>query len=132
MRIAYFCQYFVPESAAPAARLSELSRAWAEAGHEVTVVTGMPNHPTGIIPREYRGAIFRCERLDGVEVWRNWLYATPNEGLLKKTLSHVSFMLSTLILSVPRLRRHDVLIVSSPTFFVAITVCLAHWLWRVP
>jgi glycosyltransferase involved in cell wall biosynthesis len=132
VRIAYFCQYFVPETAAPAARLSELSRAWVEAGHEVTVVTGLPNHPTGIIPPEYRGVIFRRERLDGVEVWRNWLYATPNEGFVKKTLSHLSFMLSTLVLSVPRLRGHDVLIVSSPSFFVAITVCLAHWLWRIP
>lgn len=132
MRIAYFCQYFVPESAAPAARLSELSRAWTEAGHEVTVVTGLPNHPTGVITPEYRGVIFRRERLDGIDVWRNWLYATPNEGFVKKTLSHLSFMLSTLILSVPRLRRHDVLIVSSPSFFVAITVCLAHWLWRIP
>lgn len=112
--------------------MSELAKAWAEAGHEVTVVTGIPNHPTGIVPEEYRGVIFRRERLGRVHVWRNWLYATPNEGFVKKTLSHLSFMLSTLVLSVPRLRRRDVLIVSSPSFFVVITVCLAHWIWRVP
>ncbi len=132
MQIAYFCQYFVPETAAPAARVSELALAWADAGHQITVVTGLPNHPTGRIPDEYRATVFRRERLGAVDVWRNWLYATPNEGIVKKTLSHLSFMLSTLFLSVPRLRRADVLIVSSPTFFVAITVCLAHWLWRVP
>lgn len=132
MRIAYFCQYFVPETAAPAARVSELSQAWAEAGHQVTVVTGLPNHPTGRVPDEYRSTIFRRERLGAVNVWRNWLYATPNEGIVKKTLSHLSFMISTLVLSVPRLRRAEVLIVSSPSFFVAITVCVAHWMWRVP
>lgn len=132
MRIAYFCQYFVPESAAPAARVSELARAWADARHEVTVVTGIPNHPTGVVPEAYRGVAFRRERLGKVDVWRNWLYATPNEGFVKKTLSHLSFMLSTLVLSVPRLRGHDVLIVSSPSFFVVITVCLAHWMWRIP
>lgn len=132
MRIAYFCQYFVPETAAPAARVSELARAWAEAGHQVTVVTGLPNHPTGLVPDEYRTTVFRRERMGAVDVWRNWLYATPNEGFVKKTLSHLSFMVSTLILSVPRLGRTDVLIVSSPSFFVVITVCLAHWLWRVP
>lgn len=132
MKIGYFCQYFVPESAAPAARVSELARAWAEAGHEVTVVTGLPNHPTGIVPDGYRGVVFRRERLGPVSVWRNWLYATPNEGFVKKTLGHLSFMLSTLLLSVPRLRGHDLLIVSSPSFFVVITVCLAHWLWRIP
>ncbi len=132
MRIFYFCQYFVPETAAPAARVSELSRAWAEKGHDVTVVTGVPNHPSGQVPLEYRGVIFRRERIGLVKVWRNWLYATPNEGIVRKTLSHLSFMLSTLILSVPRLRRADVFIVSSPTFFVVMTVCFAHWLWRKP
>jgi glycosyltransferase involved in cell wall biosynthesis len=132
LQIAYFCQYFVPETAAPAARVSELARAWADAGHKITVVTGLPNHPTGRIPQEYRATVFRRERLGAVDVWRNWLYATPNEGLVRKTMSHLSFMVSTLFLSVPRLRRADVLIVSSPTFFVVITVCLAHWLWRVP
>src|SRR5262249_41936937 len=76
--------------------------------------------------------VFRRERQDGIDVWRNWLYATPNEGIVRKTLSHVSFMLSTLVLSVPRLRGHDVLIVSSPSFFVVITACLAHWIWRIP
>jgi glycosyltransferase involved in cell wall biosynthesis len=132
VRIAYFCQYFVPESAAPAARVSELAHAWTAAGHEVTVVTGLPNHPTGVVPEAYRRVVFQRERLREVDVWRNWLYATPNEGFVKKTLSHLSFMLSTLVLSVPRLRGHDVLIVSSPSFFVVITVCIAHWLWRIP
>ena len=132
MRIAYFSQYFVPESAAPAARVSELAQTWAEAGHRVTVITGIPNHPTGVVPEAYRGVVFRREQIAGVDVWRNWLYATPNEGFVKKTLSHLSFMLSTLVLSVPRLRGHDILIVSSPSFFVVMTVCVAHWIWRVP
>ena len=132
MRIAYFCQYFVPETNAPAARISELARMWADSGHDVTVVTGLPNHPTGRVPEAYRNVLFRHERFGNVKVWRNWLYATPNEGFVKKTLSHLSFMASTLLLSVPRLRSTDVLVVSSPTFFVAITVCIAHWLWRIP
>lgn len=132
MHIAYFCQYFVPETAAPAARISELARAWTDSGHRVTVVTGLPNHPTGRVPDEYRSTVFRRERIGAVDVWRNWLYATPNQGFVKKTLSHLSFMISTLFLSVPRLRGADVLIVSSPSFFVVITVCVAHWLWRVP
>ncbi len=121
MRIAYLCQYFPPEIGAPSARVSELSQAWTEMGHEVCVITGLPNHPTGRIPPEYRGVIFRKEHLRAVEVWRNWLYATPNEGLIKKTLSHVSFMVSAAVLSTPRLRDVDVLIVSSPTFFSVLT-----------
>ena len=31
-----------------------------QAGDDVTVLTGMPNHPTGVLAPEYRGAI-RCD-----------------------------------------------------------------------
>ena len=132
MRIAFLCQYFVPEIGAPSARVSELSREWVREGQDVTVVTGLPNHPTGIVPREYRGAIFRREALEGITVFRNWLYATPNEGFVRKTLSHVSFMLSTMVLTTPRLRGYDVIVVSSPAFFAVISAWLMSRVWRIP
>jgi glycosyltransferase involved in cell wall biosynthesis len=132
VRIAFVCQYFVPEIGAPSARVSELCREWAREGHDVTVVTGLPNHPTGVVAPEYRGTIFRRERLDGLTVFRNWLYATPNEGFFKKTLSHVSFMLSTMLLTTPRLHGYDVLIVSSPAFFVVISTWFMSRVWRIP
>lgn len=132
MRIAYICQYFVPEIGAPSARVSELSAAWAAQGHDVTVITGLPNHPTGIVPPEYRRTMFCRERLGKVVVWRNWLYATPNEGFLKKIVSHLSFMCSTAVLSTPRMKGFDVIVVSSPTFFVVITAWLMSRVWRIP
>ena len=132
MKIAFVCQYFVPEIGAPSARVSELCREWARDGHAVTVVTAVPNHPTGIVPPAYRRTIFRRETLDGITVFRNWLYATPNEGFLKRTLSHLSFMLSTLVLTTPRLRGVDVLVVSSPAFFVVISTWIMSRLWRIP
>ena len=132
MRIALLCQYFPPELGAPSARVSELARAWRDAGHHVTVVTGMPNHPTGILPLVYRGVRFAEESFHGVRVLRNWVYATPNEGFVKRTANHVSFMLSSLWYSLPRLRGHDVIVVSSPTFFVVISAWIMSRVLRVP
>lgn len=47
MRIVVVTHYFPPEIGAPQARLSELAHHWAAADDDVTVVTGMPNQPTG-------------------------------------------------------------------------------------
>jgi glycosyltransferase involved in cell wall biosynthesis len=132
VRIAFVCQYFVPEIGAPSARVSELCREWVAQGHQVTVVTALPNHPTGIIPPEYRGVWFRRETLDGITVFRNWLYATPNEGFVKRTMSHLTFMCSAAVFSTPRLSGHDVIVVSSPAFFAVLTAWFMSKVWRIP
>ena len=132
MRIAYVSHYFVPEIAAPSVRLHGFSRYWAASGHRVTVLTGFPNHPTGIIPPEYRGRLSQQERIDGIRVLRNWLYATPNRGFALKTLGHLSFMMTAVAIGLPRLGPVDVVIASSPTFFTAISAWVISRLRRVP
>jgi len=126
-RVLLVTHYFPPEVGAPQARLSEMAQEWAVAGAEVTVLTGMPNHPTGVLPPEYRGAVLRRESLDGYRVLRTWLYATPNEGFVKKTLGHLSFMLTAVVLGAWRTGPVDVVVVSSPTFFsIASAWCIAR------
>jgi glycosyltransferase involved in cell wall biosynthesis len=117
VKILIVTHYFPPEIGAPQARLSGLAAAWAADGDEVTVLTGMPNHPTGVIPPQYRGAIRCRERRDGYRVLRTWLYATPNEGVARKTLGHLSFMASSVLLGARASGPADVVVVSSPTFF---------------
>ena len=117
MRILVVTHYFPPETGAPQARLSELSRHWAETGDEVTVLTGMPNHPTGVVPPSYRGRVRAEERMAGYRIVRTWLYATPNEGMARKMLGHLSFMVSSVVLGARRAGPADVVLVSSPTFF---------------
>ncbi|MEI7832236.1 MAG: glycosyltransferase family 4 protein [bacterium] len=117
LTIIYLCHYFAPEIGAPSARIYEMAQQWVSLGHTVKVVTCFPNHPTGVIPPEYRGKSYQKEMVDGIEVYRNWVYATPNEGFIKKTLGHLSFMFSSVLFSTRHLGKADVIIVSSPTFF---------------
>ena len=116
-RILIVTQFFPPEAGAPQARLSALAAAWASGGDSVTVLTGMPNYPTGVLPPEYRRAVRRREQRDGYRVVRTWLWATPNEGAARKTLSHLSFMISSVLLGGFACGRADTVVVSSPTFF---------------
>ena len=117
MRVLIVTHYFPPETGAPQARLSGLAATWSADGDQVTVLTGMPNHPTGVLPQSYRRAVRRREKRDGYRVIRTWLYATPNEGMARKTLGHLSFMASSVLLGWRASGPADVVVVSSPTFF---------------
>lgn len=122
MKILYVSQYFPPEMGAPAARVSELSRAWAAAGHEVCVLTGFPNHPTGVVPHEYRGKLRQRERWGAVEVLRTWVYATANRGIARRSLAFVSWAASSVVLGAldRGVREADVVVATSPQFLCAV------------
>lgn len=132
MRICLISHYFHPEIGAPSARLTSLAHELRTLGHDVTVLTGFPNHPTGRIPDGYRGMLVAVEDLAGVRVLRNWLYATPNEGFVRKTICHLSFMVSAVLLGGPRVGRVDVIVASSPTFFSVISAWCLSLLKQAP
>ena len=129
MKILYVSQYFPPEMGAPGARVSELSRYWAEEGHEVTVLTGFPNHPTGVVPPEYRSRFRRLvsrEKFGNVNVVRTWLWPLPNRKAYERMLNYASFFLSSALTGLFT-SRPDVVIGSSPQLLVALS---AWWLSR--
>ena len=124
VRILFLCQYFPPEMGAPAARTFEHAREWVRAGHEVTVVCGFPNHPDGIVPPRYRGHLLVREDHEGVRVLRCWLYATPNRGVVRRSLSFMSFMASAVFCGAFLSGPCDVVAATSPQMLCG----LAGWL----
>lgn len=134
MNILYISQYFPPEMGAPAARVSELVRHWVRQGHEVTVLTGFPNHPTGELWPEYRKKFRRgfCrEEFEGAQVVRSWLLPYPNRKAYERVLNYSSFALSA-SLTGSFLKRPDVVIASSPQLFVGLTGWWVSRIKRVP
>ena len=132
LRILYISHYFPPEVNAPAVRVSQLGKHWQQLGHKVTVVTGFPNHPHGIIPEEYRGKLFQRESHDGLTLLRSYVYAAPNKGFAKRILNYLSFMLSGMLAAIFRSGKQDIVIATSPQFFVAIAGYIASLVKRVP
>ncbi len=130
MRILVFSHYYPPEVNAPASRMSEHARVWADAGHEVTVITCAPNHPAGKLFPGYRNSFTR-ETIDGVTVVRVWSYLAPNAGFAKRIANYLSYMISALA-AVPRVGRPDVIISTSPQFFCGLAGLGAKWMRRVP
>lgn len=120
MRILFISQYFPPEMGAPAARTFELARLWVAMGADVTVITAVPNHPTGVVPEPYRrGWVFE-EEIDGIRVIRTWIYAAANRGIWRRSLNYMSFLASALLLGSRRAGAADVVIATSPQFLVGI------------
>jgi len=119
VRILYVSQYFPPEMGAPPARVHEFAREWVHLGHEVTVLTAFPHHPTGVKRREDRGVLTRRESLDGIDVIRAYVYAAANRGTLRRMLSYASFMLSASLVGSLRAARPDLVLATSPQLLCA-------------
>jgi len=95
MHILLVTQYFKPESIGSPIWIHELAVDMVNMGHHVTVLTGFPNYPDRIIFEGYRGKVFQREWLDGVEVIRTYIYASPNEAFWSRALNFGSFCASS-------------------------------------
>lgn len=144
MNILYVSQYFPPEMGAPAARAAELARHWARAGHQVSILTGFPNHPTGVVPEEWRPRLRRLayrERIsmqfrssdlgrlnaepqgppsDAIDVYRTWLWPLPNRKAHERMRNYASFCFSAALRGLA-LPRPDVIIATSPQLLVGLS-----------
>lgn len=134
MKILYVSQYFPPEMGAPAARASELARHWTRQGHDVTALTGFPNHPQGKIHPEYRRKfrrLFLQEKIARVDVVRTWLWPLPNRKSSERILNYASFCASAAIRGI-FLPKPDIIIGTSPQLLVGLSAWwIARWK-RVP
>lgn len=131
MKILFITHYFPPEVNAPANRTHEHCRRWVADGHEVTVITGVPNHPRGKIFDGYENRWFQEESLDGIRVLRTWMYLTPNSGFAKRVVNYLGFAITAVLASF-RTERPDVVIATSPQFFVGVAGAIVSKLKRRP
>lgn len=131
MRILFLTHYYPPEVNAPANRVSELAREWTHAGHDVAVVTCIPNHPYGKPQPPYRNKLFQREIFDGIDVIRLWTYLASNEGFLQRILNYLSFFVSVCA-QVRRLPSADVVVSTSPQFFCGLAGFIVARVKRAP
>lgn len=129
MKFLIFTQYFAPEVGAAPVRLAALAKELRRHGHDVQVVTSMPNHPQGRILPEYRGALYSQGIWEGIRIRRVWLYAATGAGL-GRIAGYLSFA-SLALLALLRSDRPDAIFVETPPPTVAIPAVLAARLWRV-
>lgn len=122
MRIGILSQWYDPEPG-PAQLPGALARELASRGHQVDVLTGFPNYPSGEIAEGYRQSWNHVEAKDGVRVHRTPLYASHGSSPIGRSINYGSFGLSAAIAARSAFDDVDALWVSnSPP-----TVALPMW-----
>ena len=118
MRILFLTQYCPPEVGAPQNRIFEFSKKLKEFGHEVTILTALPNYPRGEIFEEYRGKRIVLEEIDGIKIVRTNIYATKSKSFIKRLINYFSFTFSSVFQGVKYIGNQDVIITESPPLFL--------------
>lgn len=131
MRVLFITQYYPPETGAAPLRAFHFAKNLAALGHTVTVVTGMPNHPSGVKLPAYRRKLAARETADGVRIRHCYLFATPRKTFATRMLNQISFALTALFGGLFA-GSCDVILVTSPPLFLGVTAWLLGVVRGVP
>tara|TARA_B100000579_G_scaffold424051_1_gene427982 strand:- start:2049 stop:3281 length:1233 start_codon:yes stop_codon:yes gene_type:complete len=114
MKIVFICQWFPPEPAPIGVMINELASRLSNEGHQITVITGYPNHPNGLIYKGFKKKIFSIHNEFNFRLIRCWLFTSNNKTNLNRLLNYISFSISSLIAALFLERNHFVFVVSPP------------------
>lgn len=118
MKILFLTQYCPPEVGAPQNRIFEFAKRLKKFGHEITILTAMPNYPKGEIFDQYKGKKLVIEEIDDIRIIRTSIYATKEKGFIKRLRNYLSFTFSSVITGAKHVGHQDVIITESPPLFL--------------
>lgn len=129
MRILIVTQYYYPENF----KSNDLSFELSKRGHDVTVLTGIPNYPAGKIFEGYGYFKNLKQNINGVKVIRSLLLPRGNGGGIRLFLNYYSFAFFASLKAIGLNKDFDALIVHEPSpitqFYPAL---LLHKLNKTP
>ena len=86
MKILVVCQHFYPEQF----RINDVCYELVKKGHDVTVLTGLPNYPKGKVLKEYKWFKNRNQVINGVKIKRCSLIGRGT-SIIKMALNYLWF-----------------------------------------
>lgn len=107
MKILVVCQYYSPEQF----RINDICERLVSDGHYVTVLTGLPNYPSGKVPKKYRWFKKRKETINGVNVIRCFEIGRGS-GTLRLGLNYLSYTISASLKTFSLSKDFDIVMVN--------------------
>ena len=131
MRVLIYSYNYYPEPIGIAPLMTELAEGLVRLGHEVRVVTGMPNYPQRQIYEGYRDKFYCTETRNGVLIQRSFIWVKPKPSLLDRLLLDGSFVVSSFFQSL-RGWRPDVILLTVPPLPVCLPAALLGMVYNCP
>jgi colanic acid biosynthesis glycosyl transferase WcaI len=131
MRVLIYSYNYYPEPIGIAPLMTELAEGLVKRGHEVRVITGMPNYPQRQIYEGYRGKFYTTEERNGVTIQRSYIWIKPKPNLLDRVLLDSSFVFTSFFQAL-RGWRPDLILLTVPPLPVAVPAAVLSWLYNCP
>ncbi|MFN6569991.1 glycosyltransferase family 4 protein [Dendronalium sp. ChiSLP03b] len=131
MQILIYSYNYHPEPIGIAPLMTELAEGLVKRGHQVRVITGMPNYPQRQIYEEYQGKWYVTEEKNGVTIQRSYLRIKSKPNLFDRLLLELSFVITSLPQAFKG-KRPDVILLTVPPLLVSLPTTLISWLFNCP
>lgn len=129
MRILLITQWFQPE---PMLKGLPFARKLVELGHEVQVLTGFPNYPSGRLYPGYTIRPLMRESIQGVSVIRVPLFPSHDKSVLGRSANYASYALTSSTVGAIAARSADVAYVYHPPATAGLAAIAMRFLRGVP
>ncbi len=131
MKILIYSYNYHPEPIGIAPLMTELAEGLVKRGHEVRVVTGMPNYPERRIYEGYRGKLYMTEERNGVKLQRCYVWIRPQPGFIDRALLEISFVATSFFQALNGWKP-DVIFLTIPPLPAAVPAAILKWIFRCP
>ncbi len=131
MHIPFMAQCYAPEDVSASVLITELATDLVKRGHQVSVITGSPSYPHGVVFTGYHNSLYQFETLDGVRVIRTWSYISPSRKPLPRLFHYGTYSVTAFYGGLAA-GRPDVIVSYSPPLPLGLSAWLLSRIWRVP
>ena len=131
MHIVILYQFYLRPDEPGHSRVNEYARQWAEAGHQVSVITGQTSYMTGKKGEDYFRKFCVPETDGKVNVYRCFVPNDANRSFIRRAYAYFAFAISSAIVFM-RLKGPTVLIASSPPLTIGMPALMICRLTGIP
>jgi glycosyltransferase involved in cell wall biosynthesis len=107
-----------------------LAKKFQSEGHDVEILTGYPNQPTGKLFPGYSMKLFFSEYIDGVKINRVPLYINHSKSKIKRVMNYLSFLLSACFFGVWMVKKPQIIYTYHGPATIAIPAIFLKYIYR--